>query len=339
MSDEHDKFDSLWPDESPGCQRWFWAMALVVIFALTARRCLGEEPQYHAAYSSATKVGKPLVVGVGCAVPTSTEWVSVSVRQLTGYRAPCVVIGSSDGLWIATLLPGATAGNIRSVLRGQEVQRSVPFQDRASADDEALATGPWQAVVKGFKWYDKAKYGQRIAITNGQDSNKLYRIDQDDHWSGSPSSPNPNRLFPWAVSGGMDKMTGWRSRAAVLIPGKVRVWQERVEAGASRLLPMYRWSFPDGTVFADVLSSGDKVFEVRTRTKVNGEWKNRVAWHDAGASPKDFHGAGKACASCHEHAGAQQGYGIRIRGSDETFSWTPFVDGSFTLNRDEWPLE
>lgn len=299
---------------------------------------------YYRAYSRAVAEKSPLVVGIEVDPPKG-EWLTLRVKyeepwNSEFYRNSIIICTPSDGtLWIEKILPSnATATDIRRVLRGPEVQRSAPFPERSSVDDEPLATGPWQEVIKGLKWYDKAKYVQVISISDGQDSNELYRLDQD--WNLTNSyRPNPNRLFPWAVSGGMENLTGWRSRAAVLIPGKVRVRLERVEAGARRLLPMYRWSFPDGTVFADVLSNGDKVFEVRTRKKVDGEWKSRVAWRDLDAAPQGFHGAGKSCASCHEHAGAQQGYGIRVRGSDETFSWTPFKDGSFVLNRDEWPLE
>jgi hypothetical protein len=173
-----------------------------------------------------------------------------------------------------------------------------------------------------MKFYQKARYVQRIAITNGRDSNNLFRIDQDDVGLNF-HAVNPNRIFPWAVSGGMHNMSGWKSSTAVHLPSYPKVFTEYVEAGASRRLPKTGWSFPDGTVFADVLSTDRGVFEIRTRSKLDGNWRNKVAYRNPELAPHGYSGAGKACNECHDHAGSSKQYGVLIRGADETFSWAP----------------
>lgn len=62
-------------------------------------------PQYDAAYDRALRVGKPLIVGIGCAAPAG-PWVHVHVRSLTGFTAPCIVVSEPVGrdvIWRATL--------------------------------------------------------------------------------------------------------------------------------------------------------------------------------------------------------------------------------------------
>jgi len=171
-----------------------------------------------------------------------------------------------------------------------------------------------------MRFYRKARLVQRLSILNGRDHNELVDVGQDDTLF---NRVNPNRIFPWAVSGGMHDLTGWRSDVAVYLPGPVETFTRRVEAGARRALPRTSWAFPDGTVFADVLSTDKGVFEIRTRTKRDGNWSNKVAYRNAEHVPAGYTGARKACNECHDHAGENLHYGTAIRGDDETFSWSP----------------
>lgn len=176
----------------------------------------------------------------------------------------------------------------------------------------------------GMVAYVPTRKSQRLTITNDVDTNLIYDKDQDDHFSNAPTVINPNRQTPWAVPGGLDGATGWESVIAVAMPGQPTVYNTRVEAGARHPLPKLRWTFPEGTVFADLLVKDGKPFELRTRRKVDGQWVSRVEYRDRDAAPVNYHGAGKACIECHQHAGSQLQYGIGLRGDDGCFSWAPW---------------
>jgi hypothetical protein len=190
------------------------------------------------------------------------------------------------------------------------------------------------------KLYKKAEYSQRLSITNGLDNNLLYHKNRDDVFSNAPTDINPNRRFPWAVSGGMHGLTGWFNKTAVYIPPgeKVKVFEERVEAGARHPLPRISWSFPDGTKFADILMTYSGPFEIRVREKTNGSWRFRIAHRDENNRPRGYTGLKMSCAECHGSKMSEEGYGIQARGSDETISWTPLIDGTYSLDW-SWPLE
>ena len=133
-------------------------------------------------------------------------------------------------------------------------------------------------------------------------------------------------------------------KPGVYLPGPVQVWQERTQTVAGGLLPKWRWRFPVGTVFVDVLTSDGKVFEVRQREKKSDGWASSTLYRSERYKPVGYKGPGKACAECHDKAGASLQYGITVRGDDGVFSWSPFVEGkidveeSLTL-RTDWPIE
>lgn len=209
---------------------------------------------------------------------------------------------------------------------------------------DSLLRKLWPASVKfpvGMTLYRKTEHAQNTVILNGFDSLTVVHRDQD-----TVSGVNPNRIFPWAVSGGMHQATGWQSHAAIAIPkGKaVQVWTEYIEAGARRALPRIAWSFPTGTVLADILSANGQTFEVRTLTKARDGWVGRTPYEaehkPAGyVSPhKVAHGQHKSesgrCFDCHQSAGKWLSYGTLIRGSDRVFSWSPILPGTLLVRRD-----
>lgn len=185
----------------------------------------------------------------------------------------------------------------------------------------------WPAEVempKGLKAYRPTRKSQRMAITNGMDSNLIYDKDQDDHWTNAPSLLNPNRQFPWAVPGGLDNAKGWESIIAVALPSAVSMYGDRVDVGARHPLPKTRWTFPEGTQFVDLLTYKGKPFELRTRTKIKGEWVSKKEYEDKTARPEGYNGLTKSCVECHQGAGSQLQYGISVRGDDGAFSWSPW---------------
>jgi hypothetical protein len=213
-----------------------------------------------------------------------------------------------------------------------------------SKQEQAITKAIWPANVdmpRSIRFYRPTNYTQRLAITNGQDTNQVYTLDQDDVWTNAPPALNPNRLFPWSTAGGLHEVGGWGSRVGIALPEgkKIQVWRERVDVPlSSRPLPKLRWSFPDGTILADLLFTSEAVFELRLREKVQGKWKSSVPFRDLHAAPKGYTGPGKRCAECHDQAGTQLQYGIGLRGSDGAFSPSPLVEGTLTPDGANWPL-
>lgn len=212
-----------------------------------------------------------------------------------------------------------------------------PFQDQPRQALQRIATTDgklqerlvslWPKDVEmpaGLVAYHPTRKSQRMAITNGVDTNQIYDKDQDDHWTNAPTAFNPNRQFPWAVPGGLDNSNGWESIIAVALPSAPAVYEGRVEAGARHPLPKTRWSFAEGTKFVDLLAYKGKTFELRTRTKVNGQWVSRKEHEDKTARPEGYVGLSKSCVECHQGAGGQLQYGISVRGDDGVFSWSPW---------------
>lgn len=123
---------------------------------------------------------------------------------------------------------------------------------------------------------------------------------------------------------------------------KIDVWEELTDVSAFSQVPRWRWKFPEGTVAFDVLfGPDDRVFEVRTQTKADGEWETKVSYRDGDASPPNYHGAGKACASCHNLAATVTPIPGRIYrharwGDDGRFSWRPFDESNQVDHR--WPV-
>lgn len=214
----------------------------------------------------------------------------------------------------------------------------------ATAGEQSTLAKLWPAgvpVPAGLKLYQKTEHAQNTVILNGFDFHTIVHRDQD-----TISGVNPNRIFPWAVSGGLHQATGWQSHAAIALPkGKaVTVFNEYIDAGARRPLPVTRWEFPTGTVLADILSVNERTFEIRTLTKTERGWVGRTPFESehkpAGhVSPhKVTHGqsksAGGRCFDCHDRAGQWLSYGTLLRGSDSVFSFSPLKPGTLLVRRD-----
>ena len=220
--------------------------------------------------------------------------------------------------------------------------RSVPFSDPfpVVADGERNAAGLRSSLLPSeFVPYTRTNYSQSLAVVNNREDNRLFKLVQDDTGINFHRE-NPNRLEPWAVPGGLHGLSGWRSRLFVALPpgGIIKVWRERVPVVNSHPLPKVRWSFPDGTRFADVLENQDgQPFEVRIREKSNGEWHSKVMLLGE-AAPSGYTGTDRRCVECHKHAGRNMQYGVSLRGDDGNFSFSPLVEGTFNLD-EHWPVK
>lgn len=285
---------------------------------------------YLESANRAVAENKPLVIFVGQEPRLVPGSVTVRVDSLDGYRAPAVVTAYPDGRgWLT--VPEA------------EVSRSaVPFGKSIEAGPTARREGkPWLPVWEqdrlrqmwpkaipsdGFVFYKQTEHSQRIAITSETPTNQWYHFTQDDNWGNAPPSLNPNRRDRrWVAPGGLYGVDGWQSFTAAHIPGEVRTWTQPLPIANGGIIPGgKRWAFPDGTVFADLLTKDGEPFELRMREKSGGRWDSFVAWSDRSQAPAGYHGAGRKCAECHDGAGSSEQYGILVRGCDTVFSFNPY---------------
>lgn len=181
-------------------------------------------------------------------------------------------------------------------------------------------------VPHGLKAYTPTQWGQYLVIRNDRPYHAWHDIRALDPAVNVAVRTNPNQLPPWNASGGMSGLKGWRSiKMTNATPDKVKTWKENLKvAGTSQLLPGWRWSFPDGTIFTDLLvNDAGKPFELRVREKTNGKWTSMVAFEDAAEAPKGYKAAGN-CRSCHDKAGSSEQYGLAVRGGDGVFTFNPF---------------
>ena len=199
-------------------------------------------------------------------------------------------------------------------------------------DEQERLEKIWPVEKEGFRFYKRTNYSQRVAVTNNRPTIAMYRHDQDDYWTNSPPAFNPNRDFPWAMSGGMDKFEGWKSHPAIFFPwgGKLEMTKEGFSGGRVK----HVWTYPVGTKFADMLVHDGSCFELRVREKKEDGWHAMTVFR-GNRKPEGYTGPGKKCASCHDRAGEAIQYGITVRGSDTVFSFSPFIEGTQTPFKDK----
>lgn len=140
----------------------------------------------------------------------------------------------------------------------------------------------------GLKFYEFPIASQHVAIlaTGGGDRDLcvVYNPHPKTPWffdtSGRPSK-DVNAMNLWRVGGGLHESprNQWVSYKGVSLPDKVSVWREPVVVpNAAHKLPAWRWEFPNGTIFVDMLvrRSGNTgwPFEIRTREKRGGQWES-----------------------------------------------------------------
>ena len=310
---------------------------------------IGSVEDFDRLRKMAITLEKPLVVFVNCPIRTVPGAIAVRHDEFPGFdRAIVVTVPKGSDLW--HLNQGGLDTKVGTDVILQEIAKTweavsrperearrqpSPFRDElpsktADAEQARLVSLwpdslPW---IDGLAAYKPTQHTQRLAITDGAATNNWYRLDQDEAWTNErpENKVNPNRIFPWAVPGGLHYSTGWQSVRGIRLPSQIRVWNQRVPVANSSPLPKWCWEFPDGTAVVDLLAKDGKAFEVRVRQKANGQWTNHVVHADKEQRPRWFHGAGRDCQECHAHAGTSQQYGITVRGSDEVFSYNPLIE-------------
>ena len=245
----------------------------------------------------------------------------VAASTLNGNNTPRILVGLVNEIGQA-MPPNASDQELRRasvVTEERQVSRAaLPFVAKQLAQPDAnYATGPWPESVKrpeGLLKYTRARFTQRISVTNGRDA--ILPV------------PRENVDNEWLHSGGLRGVRGWKSDVYKYVP-------EGASASAYVAnLPVWNGSnfqynrgyyreYPNGTQFFDILSNTEtgRVFEAREASKKNGNWTRRVVFTDAEQRPHGYTGLTQSCASCHDHNPGTGGYAVgMIPGSDTVFS-------------------
>lgn len=155
---------------------------------------------------------------------------------------------------------------------------------------------PW---IEGAKFYELPKLSQRLVGIVGYSPENRYGL-FDETYQGAK---NVNAQLPWVTPAGLHwtERKQWRKASAAYFPGDIAVWVERVMVENSirkpgggfftQPQPHVKWSFPDGTVFAEMLirrldSGAEQVFEIRTREKRDGKWGDGTTYRPFADSAK-----------------------------------------------------
>jgi hypothetical protein len=155
----------------------------------------------------------------------------------------------------------------------------------------------------GLTRYQSARFTQRIAVVNNRDD--IRRVDRrllEEHWQ---------------VPGGLEQAPkGWQSTLYRHLPTNPLVWIGNIAVwnGANfQDNRGFKRAYPDGTLFADVLSNKEgQIFEIRYREREGGLWYNYIAYRDRKArSPGFFEIKTRQCNSCHSQAGSG-GYAVGL---------------------------
>jgi hypothetical protein len=330
-----------------------------------------ETSSYDAAAIEARETGKPFIVYVNMPPRLVKGCVTTSVESINGSNRQRVLVTRDMKKFNDPPLPStATATEVRVEAGLEDSRPASPFdrsnqrKSSAALDSRADASGRWhddetqkrlfalwpkRIGRDGFVFYRQTGYSQYIAHNGsiGQDIINMMPLNQDQHFGNDSPARNPNSTIDdWVAPGGLHDVprSKWQSYTAVKFPddGMVESWQgDTPVSNAPRgALMKEQWNWPDGISFADMLvnaETGD-VFELRMRTKEDGEWQSEVVYKDVDARPEGYVGARKKCNDCHERtAGETSQYFITLRRQDSVFSASPLVEGTTRLDK-TWPI-
>jgi hypothetical protein len=154
-----------------------------------------------------------------------------------------------------------------------------------SADRQAHEESLWKwtgvEFPAGMRFYDCKPAFQHVARDGALRPTYLlssadYALVANDH--------NVNLLRLWRRPGGLQgtDRKHWRNATAVHLPGPLKVWKGMIEMRGAGSLPIWRWEYPDGTIFADMLirkhDGQEWPFELRLREKRDGKWDDGIAY-------------------------------------------------------------
>lgn len=251
---------------------------------------------------------KVVFVGVKQRDVTGTE----TLRDDTWHPYSAVIVypkGHGNG---TELRASATDTDIR-VAAGLEVRRmATPF-------DKSLRPGEVRTVDDDFTANGRLAFlRDLVPYTTATQTQVSGR-----RWSGVISAHSRDALeLKWRVPGGMVNVHGWSS---VLLKSRgTTPTVELVRQDENDHSSAITWgrTYPDGTVFADVLRNATgTVFEVRVAEKNLGRWDRYIAYRNTTARPFGYRLLrSNDCAECHNQAGVGAYAGAAIPGGDSVLS-------------------
>ena len=147
-------------------------------------------------------------------------------------------------------------------------------------------------------WWERLRRDPRLVVYTAAEMPKAYQYLAADRLAGVHDAANniaadprpqfdgrlsgtPAHEFPWRTPFGLDEATGWSQFKLFWLPpgSTVRYWGERLPRDANTA---WRWQFPAGTVFGEVLLVHDsqgqgQPFELRLRRRQeDGSWQPDV---------------------------------------------------------------
>lgn len=182
-------------------------------------------------------------------------------------------------------------------------------------------------IPKAATRYSSAKWTQAISVlfTGGSDIDII-----------KPVKIAEMEDKRWHQAGGMQGIKGWSAERYRLVPAAVTYRVEDIEIDNS--IPTgvtkpdgtpetFRQKnrgitlvYPNGTRFDELLYNGKKLFEHRTREKIDGKWESKVAYKDEDARPEGYTGLKVNCSSCHSEAGTGKYNDGLVPGGDTVLS-------------------
>lgn len=208
---------------------------------------------------------------------------------------------------------------------GFSVMGQEYYPESEQAQIKALWPGEFPARLK---FYRPTRLSQRSVVTGSTMTVEYFDRDQDQHFANDKSEINQNRLFPYAVPGGLQNAKGWRSFTGVVTGPEIERWHEvfPFRGAAGGFLRKRNWSYPPINFFDLLVNDDGRAFEVRNLEKTKQGWEAFVIYRDPEARPQGFTRVkSKDCLACHKDAGNPK-YGIAVRGNDFVFSYLPGKD-------------
>lgn len=251
-------------------------------------------PSYAQLIAQAIRENRPLVVGIRCVPIIPNGYLGIQLDYVEPREPSSLAIGipKNGTLHRLDLPPSSSVLDVRRAVeawKGKVSREAAPFAEPDDSDP------PWPVGLdKPYMIrYKRARFTQRIAVTNGRDS--------------ITPVPRTSLEMKWQVPGGTQGIQGVRSDLYKYVApdstrwiGDIPVWN------GSNFQNNRGWKreLAPGSFYADVLSKDGVVFEVRYLDREKDRWVPHIAYRDHAARPAGYVSLKtRQCAECHQAAG------------------------------------
>lgn len=192
------------------------------------------------------------------------------------------------------------------LLPGCVVGQSIWLPDAEQKHNAALWAWTGVEMPPGAYFYSCKPAFQHVA--RNQFMQPIYLLCSADY-ALVANDDNVNKLGLWRAPGGLSDVdrSQWRNATAVYLPKPVQVRKGSINMPNAGTLPIWRWSYPDGTLFADMLvrrhNGQEWPFELRIREKVAGKWDDGTVYRPYAGESSLPPGAKKTTWTMRTHPG------------------------------------